>query len=152
MTKTKKKLTAGKNLNLLIYCRVVFLGLHKRRPSYRKSLQPSKENIQHFKTGNLSLFSSFVGRICPPRSGSSRPKSMQSGSDHSVVLQKQISCDRRGTAKWTKNVHLVFFFSYRQRILYSGGPCLQMEHRGWQGWVRNSQVRVQLGGSEFPNT
>jgi hypothetical protein len=24
------------------------LGLHKRRPSYRRSLQPPKENIQHF--------------------------------------------------------------------------------------------------------
>jgi hypothetical protein len=24
-------------------------GLHKGRPSYRRSLQPSKENIQHFK-------------------------------------------------------------------------------------------------------
>jgi hypothetical protein len=23
---------------------------------------------------------------------------------------------------------------------------------GWQGWIRNSQVRVQLGGSEFPDT
>jgi hypothetical protein len=26
------------------------LGLHEGRPSYRRSLQPSKENIQHFKT------------------------------------------------------------------------------------------------------
>jgi hypothetical protein len=26
------------------------LGLHKGRPSYRRSLQPSKEKIQHFKT------------------------------------------------------------------------------------------------------
>ena len=26
------------------------LGLHKGRPSYRRSLPPSKENIQHFKT------------------------------------------------------------------------------------------------------
>jgi hypothetical protein len=26
------------------------LGLHKGFPSYRRSLQPSKENIQHFKT------------------------------------------------------------------------------------------------------
>jgi hypothetical protein len=26
------------------------LGLPKGRPSYRRSLQPSKENIQHFKT------------------------------------------------------------------------------------------------------
>jgi hypothetical protein len=26
------------------------LGLHKGRPSYRRSLQPSKENIQYLKT------------------------------------------------------------------------------------------------------
>jgi hypothetical protein len=26
------------------------LGLHKGSPSYRRSLQPSKENFQHFKT------------------------------------------------------------------------------------------------------
>jgi hypothetical protein len=28
----------------------ISLGLHKERPSYRRSLRPSKENIQHFKT------------------------------------------------------------------------------------------------------
>jgi len=27
----------------------LYLGLHKGRPSYRMSLQPSKENTQHFK-------------------------------------------------------------------------------------------------------
>jgi hypothetical protein len=26
------------------------LGLHEGRPNYRRSLQPAKENIQHFKT------------------------------------------------------------------------------------------------------
>ncbi len=29
------------------------LGLHKGRPSYKRSLQLSKENIQHFKTWNF---------------------------------------------------------------------------------------------------
>jgi hypothetical protein len=29
------------------------IGLHKGRPSYRRSLQSSKENIQHFKTWNI---------------------------------------------------------------------------------------------------
>jgi hypothetical protein len=28
-----------------------YLGLEKGCPSYRKSLQPSKQNIQHFKKG-----------------------------------------------------------------------------------------------------
>ncbi len=32
------------------------LGLHKGRPSYRRSLPPSKENIQHFKKLNLLTF------------------------------------------------------------------------------------------------
>ncbi len=47
------------------------LGLHKERPSYRRSLQLSKENIQHLKTWNFfNFFSSFVGHFCPPGSGS----------------------------------------------------------------------------------
>jgi hypothetical protein len=41
------------------------------RPPYRRTLQPSKENIQHFKTLN---YFSFVGYFCPPGSGYSRPK------------------------------------------------------------------------------
>ncbi len=32
------------------------LGLHKGRPSYRRSLQPSKENIQHINLFNFFLF------------------------------------------------------------------------------------------------
>jgi hypothetical protein len=40
------------------------LGLHKGRPSYRRSLQPSNENIQHFQTWNfLIFFSIFVGHF-----------------------------------------------------------------------------------------
>ncbi len=41
------------------------LGLHKGRPSYRRSLQPSKENIQHFKTWNFLTFSLFMWVIFP---------------------------------------------------------------------------------------
>ncbi len=36
------------------------LGFHEGRPSYKKGLQPSKENIQHFKT-RISPFSVFYG-------------------------------------------------------------------------------------------
>jgi hypothetical protein len=32
------------------------LGLHERRPSYRRSLQPSIENIQHFQIAHFKLF------------------------------------------------------------------------------------------------
>jgi hypothetical protein len=48
------------------------LGLHERRlPSYRRSLQPSKENIQPLENEIFSLFL-FSGHFCPPGSGSSR--------------------------------------------------------------------------------
>ncbi len=43
------------------------LGLHKVCPGYRRSLQLTKEAIQHFKTW---IFSPFVGHFCPPGSGS----------------------------------------------------------------------------------
>jgi hypothetical protein len=33
------------------------LGLHEERPNYRRSLQPSKENIQHFKLVLLLIIS-----------------------------------------------------------------------------------------------
>jgi hypothetical protein len=42
-----------KKINVSFYQKLQFFpprGLHKGRPSYRKSLQPSEENIQHFKT------------------------------------------------------------------------------------------------------
>ncbi len=35
------------------------LGLHKGRPSYKRNLQPSKENIQHFKTWKFFTFFNF---------------------------------------------------------------------------------------------
>jgi hypothetical protein len=37
---------------LHVYKIAIYLsrGLHEGRPSYRRSLQPSKENIKHFKT------------------------------------------------------------------------------------------------------
>jgi hypothetical protein len=56
------------------------LGLHKGRPSYRRSLQPSKENILHFKHENSLLFSTFVGHFCLPGSGSGSWDPISSGS------------------------------------------------------------------------
>ncbi len=46
------------------------LDLRKGRPSYKKRLQLSKENIQHFKTWNFLIFSTFEGHFCPSGSGS----------------------------------------------------------------------------------
>jgi hypothetical protein len=52
MTKKWEQFIAGKNLIFLLSKIAIFLslGLHKGRPSYRRSLQPSKESIQDFKT------------------------------------------------------------------------------------------------------
>jgi hypothetical protein len=52
-------------------CNLPFLGLHKVYLSYRRSLQLSKEAIQHFKTLTFyTFFSTFEGHFCPPGSGS----------------------------------------------------------------------------------
>jgi hypothetical protein len=45
------------------------LGLHKGRPSYRRSLQPSKKTSSTSKHENSVLFSIFVGHFFPPGSG-----------------------------------------------------------------------------------
>jgi hypothetical protein len=41
------------------------LGLHKGRLSYKRSLQPSKENIQHFKKRNCFPFFYICGTFLP---------------------------------------------------------------------------------------
>ncbi len=41
------------------------LGFHKRRPSYRGGLQPSKENINYFKKWNLLAFFYVCGSFLP---------------------------------------------------------------------------------------
>jgi hypothetical protein len=47
-----KILQVKKIKNIFISKLAIYLsiGLHKGGPSYRRSLQPSKEKIQHFKT------------------------------------------------------------------------------------------------------
>ncbi len=37
------------------------IGLHKERPSYRRSLQNAKESIQHVRTWNFLIFFYFCG-------------------------------------------------------------------------------------------
>ncbi len=74
MTKNWKKITAEqKKLNFLdqkLPYNYLYIRLHKGRPSYKRSLQLSKENIQHFKTWSFFTFSTFVGHFWPPESGS----------------------------------------------------------------------------------
>ncbi len=54
-----------KNLQVKKNTICLSLGLHNGRPSYRRSLQPSKDNIQHFKTWYFSIFQIFGGHFCP---------------------------------------------------------------------------------------
>ena len=69
MTKNWKKITAEKKVNFFWSKTAIYLslGLHKVCPGYRRSLQLTKEAIQHFKTW---IFSTFVGHFCPSGSGS----------------------------------------------------------------------------------
>jgi hypothetical protein len=50
MTKNFKKMAAEKNFFLSKTAIYISLGLHKVCPSYRRSLQLTKEAIQHLKT------------------------------------------------------------------------------------------------------
>jgi hypothetical protein len=62
--KLKQKITA-KNLIFIFWTKIAIylsLGLHKGRQNYRRSLQPSKENIQHLKTQKFCFFL-FLGVI-----------------------------------------------------------------------------------------
>ncbi len=76
------------------------------RPLYRtsklqRSLQLSKKNIQHFKTWNSLIFSTFVGHFCPPNpdpdseygSGSTDP--IESGSNSNQSTQKKAEKERQ---------------------------------------------------------
>ncbi len=62
-----KKFITG-NLIFIVLIKIAIylsLGLHKGRPSYRRSLQFSKENIQHFKRWKFCPFFYFFGSFLP---------------------------------------------------------------------------------------
>ncbi len=62
------KFKAEKKIELFFWLKTTIyltLGLHKRRPSYKRSLQLSKENIHHLKTWNFLIFFYFWGSFLP---------------------------------------------------------------------------------------
>ncbi len=67
MTKNWKKLLLKKKINFFGSKTTIYLslGLHKGRPSYRRSLQPSKENIQYLKTWKFWTFFYFCESFLP---------------------------------------------------------------------------------------
>ncbi len=84
-----KKLKLKKKFNIFWSKKIaVYLsqGLHKWLPSYRRSLQLSKENIKHFETQNCLIFFYFCRSFLPSASGSGfriqiRIDLIQSGSE-----------------------------------------------------------------------
>jgi hypothetical protein len=82
----KFKILQLKKMNVIVFLKIAIyssLGLHKGRSSYRRNLQPSKDNIHHFKTSHLFFFY-FCGSCFPPWIRTQRTKikcnSMRSGS------------------------------------------------------------------------
>ncbi len=65
--KIDKKLLLKKNNKFFGSKTTIYLsqGLHKGRPSYRRSLQPSKQNIQYLKTWKFWTFFNFCGSFLP---------------------------------------------------------------------------------------
>jgi hypothetical protein len=71
--KIVEKITAENFLRYFFRSKIAIylsLSLHKERPSYRRSLQPSKGTTSHSQHEISLLFSFFVGHFFPPGSGS----------------------------------------------------------------------------------
>ncbi len=63
-----KKITIEKKKLIFFWLKIAInlsLKPQKGRPSYRRSLQPWYENIQHFKTWNFLTFFDFCGSFLP---------------------------------------------------------------------------------------
>ncbi len=105
-----KKFTAEKKFAIYLS-----LGLRKGRPSYRRSLQPSKMNIQHFKTWNFLIFFYFCGSFFPPgsRYGSrSIWIRIQSGSETQVpylLLSSTLTLTVSERPKWTRSWWIKYY-------------------------------------------
>ncbi len=66
----RKNLQLTKKYDIFFFiknCIYLSLGPHKGRSSYWRSLQPTKENIQHFKTWSFLTFFYFCGSFLPSR-------------------------------------------------------------------------------------
>jgi hypothetical protein len=65
MIKNWEKIIGGKIFSGSKTTFYLSIGLHKGRPSHKRSLQLSKENIQLFKTWNFLIFFYFCGSFLP---------------------------------------------------------------------------------------
>ncbi len=64
-----EKFYSWKKFKFFVTTIYLSLGLHKGCLSYRRSLQPSKENTSTFQNMKFLIFSTSVGHFCPPGSG-----------------------------------------------------------------------------------
>ncbi len=81
--KIGKKLLLKKKFNFFLSKTAInlSLGLHKVRPSYRRSLQLSKEAIQHFKTWTFKFIFALLDPDPDSESGSRSTDPIESGSN-----------------------------------------------------------------------
>ncbi len=129
MTKNWKKITPEKKVNFFLSKTAIYLslGLHKVCPGYRRSLQLTKEAIQHFKTW---IFSTFVGHSCPPGSGS--------GSVFKLRIRIRI--------QWSDWIRIQYGYWHKHCVKNASPsifflPILVMEMAAAGSWMANSCCR-----------
>ncbi len=92
-SKNWKKIAAGKNSyfwpKIAIYLSEC---LQEGRPSYRKSLQPSEENIQRFKTWNSPPFFYFCGSFLPAWIRNPDPRSQCGTGPRTLIKSIRFFC------------------------------------------------------------
>ncbi len=123
--KLKKNNSWKKNKNFFWSITVIYLslGLHKACPGYRRSLQLTKEAIQHF---NTWIFSTFVGHFCPPGSGS--------GSLFKLRIRIRI--------QWSDWIRIQYGSGYG-----SGSETLLTGIQAKKFWIFSSSVKVRIVGT-----
>jgi hypothetical protein len=159
MTKNWKKITAENFLFIFLKSKTAIylsLGLHKVCPSYRRSLQFSKEAIQHFKTltfTNYCLLGSFLPswiRIHRPDwiriqsgSGSTTLKGTNAVEITAVLLKNNAihidSCLPIISNLWQFHYEFNFFYPWFSPVLllyvYRYGSTARDPKLNFLGWI-----------------
>ncbi len=121
MTKKLPKNTAEKVVKSFVDHKIAIylsLCLHKWLPGYKRSLQPSKENIQQLqKMKFIFFFFIFVGHFCPSWSGSwlririGSRYLIKSGSGSTTLTAVIVYSVVHLPLKWTKKKDVLYFSS-----------------------------------------
>ncbi len=98
------------------------LGLHKERPSYWRSLQLSKEAIQHFKSWHFLIFFYFCGSFLTSWIRIHWPDWIRANPDKNIRIRILNTAYER--------VHLIYLFS----CTYSFSSYLTIKLWIMQGW------------------